>query len=259
MDGAPRTTSDPPNEVPSLRDAFLSMPAPTQVRTAKKGATVLHEGDACDRCLFLLDGWLGLTKGLPDGTTLMVDVLLVDDFVVAGSRTNPAAAFSVEALSDVSYVLAPANALAGYAQADPRTNDLLLSKIVTANARIGELMLRLGRGSAATRIAYALLELYLRLEKRGLTRDGVFSLPMSQQRFGQFTGLSNVHVCRTMRQFQRDGIIAQPTPHEVALRDFDALCEIAGIGLEALRREILVDPTPGPRIGDGGNRMRRCA
>jgi hypothetical protein len=43
-----------------------------------------------------------------------------------------------------------------------------------------------------------------------------------------------------MRRFERDGIIAHPTPLRLVLADMDALCAIAGINLPAFRDEILM-------------------
>jgi len=99
--------------------------------------------------------------------------------------------------------------------------------------------LRLGQGSAASRIAYALLEFYIRLEAIGLVWDHHFTFPITQQKLGEFTGLSNVHVCRTLRRFERDGFISHPHNSDILLCDIDALCDIAGVDLEVLRHEIL--------------------
>ena len=62
------------------------------------------------------------------------------------------------------------------------------------------------RGSAESRIAYALCELCLLSSPAGLVERSMFHIPMSQQQLGDYCGLSAVHVCRTLRRFKSSGI-----------------------------------------------------
>ncbi len=225
---------------PPIAERFLRLDPQLRVQSAPKGRLIVQEGDFADHSMLLLTGWAALSKTLPDGDTQIIDVMLPGDFALIGAVVAPVAACTVEALSDVQFLtLQPENANG----ADPQMADLrglLAAMIVTTQARTAELLLRLGKSSAAGRIAYALLELYVRLEDLGLTRNTRFAFPMTQHKLGEFTGLSNVHVCRTLRRMERAGIVAYPDPHDIALTDLDALCEIAGIDLETFRSGILI-------------------
>ena len=162
------------------------------------------------------------------------------DFAVSGATIAPVAAWSVEALSDARFVDIQPELANGPEPQMAALRGLLAAMIVTTQARTAELLLRMGKSSAASRVAYALLELFVRLEAVNLATGGRFVFPMTQQKIGEFVGLSNVHVCRTMRRFERDGIISYPEQTEITLNDLDALCDIAGIDLETFREEILV-------------------
>lgn len=207
---------------------------------AARGTILTHEGDAADHALLLVDGWLALSKTLATGDRQIIDVMLPGDFAMVGTRLVAVAACSVEALSDIEYaVIRPAQAN-GPGDSRARLREAMAASILVTQARTSELLLRLGRSSAASRIAYALLELHMRLEALGRTRGATFDFPMTQEKLGEFTGLTNVHVCRTLRRFERAGLIAHPDAHSIALTDMTALCDIADIDLEMLRTQILL-------------------
>jgi len=219
--------------------AYLSVQPHPPIEAVPKGRIIVQEDDFADHAMLLLDGWVAFSKMLPDGETQIIDVMLPGDFALIGAETAPVAACTVEALSDARFINirpphanGPAPELAGL-------RGLMAAEIVRSQARISELLLRLGQGSAASRVAYALLEFYIRLDAIGLVKDQCFAFPITQQKTGEFTGLSNVHVCRTMRRFERDGLISHPHHNDIILCDIDALCGIAGVDLRVLRNEIL--------------------
>ena len=226
--------------VPRLVQAYLRVNPQPVIETARKGASILREDDFADHSMLLLEGWAALSKMLPEGETQIIDVLLPGDFALIGALHASVAACSVEALSDIRYVNIRRAQINGDGPEMANLRELAAAEIVHTQARTAELLLRLGRGSAASRIAYALLEFYIRLETIGLTDGNRFVFPMTQRKFGQFTGLSNVHVCRTLRRYERDGIVSHPAPSEIALNDLNALCEAAGIDLDTFRQEILL-------------------
>jgi CRP-like cAMP-binding protein len=100
-------------------------------------------------------------------------------------------------------------------------------------------MLRLGKGSAETRIAYAIIELCIRLGMIGKVPDCGFHIPLTQQQLGEFVGLSSVHVCRTMRRLTRLGVISMEGHMDITIHNMDALAEIAGVDPDALENEII--------------------
>lgn len=223
----------------SLTDLVMRLQARPQVETARKGRILLQEDAFADHSMLLLEGWVGLSKMLPEGEAQIIDVLLPGDLAMIGARRAPVSAFSVEALSDARYVSIRPSRLQGPAPEMAMLRDLIAAEMVRAQARTAEILLRMGRGTAANRLAYALLEFHARLGAVGLVRDNAFEFPMTQQRLGEFVGLSNVHVCRTMRRFAREGIVSHPADGHLRLDDLDALCGIAGVDLAALRNEIL--------------------
>ncbi|WP_289041122.1 Crp/Fnr family transcriptional regulator [uncultured Aliiroseovarius sp.] len=228
----------------ALVQTFLRLHPQQTIETAPKGKTIVHEDDFADHSILLLDGWLALSKMLPDGETQIIDVMLPGDFALIGATNAPVAACSVEALSDARFIIIrPADAN-GAEPEMAKLRELIAAEVVRTQARVAEILLRMGKGAAANRLAYALLEFYVRLDAAGLVKDNRFNLPITQHKIGEFAGLSNVHVCRTMRQFERDGIISHPTHTDIVLNDLEALCNIAGIDLAIFQNEILAKRAP---------------
>lgn len=228
----------------TLAEIFLSIRPQPFVETAAKGHIIVHEDDFADHSMILLDGWVALSKMLPDGETQIIDVMLPGDFALIGATNAPVAACSVEALSDARFISIRPMQANGPEPEMARLRELIAGEIVRTQSRTAELLLRMGKGAAANRLAYALLELYVRLDAVGLVRNHRFMFPMTQHKFGEFIGLSNVHVCRTMRQLERKGIISYPSSSEIALSDIDTLCEIAGIDLVTFQHAILARRAP---------------
>lgn len=229
-----------PNRVKTaITDAFLEN-GDTLISRARRREILTCESDFADHSMLLLDGWVALSKTLKNGETQIIDVMLPGDFALVGTRLLPVAACTVEALSDVEYINIKPDNVNGPDTASAHLRELLAASVLTTQSRTSELLLRLGRGSAASRVAYALIEFHTRLQAVGRTKGNTFEFPINQQKLGEFTGLTNVHVCRTLRRFERDGITAHPDGRSITLQDMAALCALADVNLELFRDEILL-------------------
>ena len=65
----------------------------------------------------------------------------------------------------------------------------------------------LGQRTALERIAHLLCEIWLRLRLAGLTRGDSCDFPLTQGDLADATGLSKVHVNRTLQELRADGLI----------------------------------------------------
>jgi CRP/FNR family transcriptional regulator, anaerobic regulatory protein len=199
---------------------------------------IAHEGGVVPCCFGVVDGWLALTKMLADGERQMIDVCLPNDVLAASSGDSRSSHYGIEALTEVTLFSMTGAEWELVKQGAPRVRLLGDHLVALTAARRAERMLRLGRGSAAMRLAYALIELHVRLDTAGHKSINVFHIPMTQQQLGDFTGLSSVHVCRTLRRFIRSGLIGTSDHIDITIRDIDGLCAVAGVDLERLRAEI---------------------
>lgn len=211
------------------------------VRKIKAGQFVIMEGEDTDTVIVVLGGWLSLSKCLPDGDTQIVDFALPGEILEAGTAKELASAVSIEALTDVSVAVVPA--LVWEDMKRQRPDLVRISRAIrgAARARMAGRMLRLGRGRALMRLAYALLELNVRLEAIGQSRESRFHIPMNQRVLGDFVGLSSVHVCRTLGQLVSKGIIRVEGHMNIEILEIELLAEMAGVNLDILPCEILAE------------------
>lgn len=187
---------------------------------------------------FVVSGWLVLSKSTMEGHRQIIDILLPGDVFDPRSAGGEHATADLWALTDVTLASIPRGDWQRLLRAHPDAQWLVDDLFALRDARTSERMLRLGRGNADNRIAYALLELGLRTSTSGLVREKQFHIPMTQQVLGDFIGLSSVHVCRTFRRLERQEILSVSDHMDIVVHDLDALAVIAEIDLEELRREV---------------------
>ena len=219
------------------KDPSLSGFAPF-MRAFPAHSTILNEEDQTGDVYVVCEGWLNTSKTLSDGQTQIIDILLPCDVVYPHSADQTRSSVSLNALTDVKLAIIPKPRWQAMVEAKPEFGRIIDLTRAAEMARVSERLLRLGKGTAQTRVAYALLELSVRLRALGETENGTFHIPLTQQDIGDFIGLSSVHVCRTMRRFIRNGIIETSDHTDVRILDVNRLSEIAEIAADQLEREI---------------------
>lgn len=211
-------------------------------RAIQKGAILKSEGDISQQRYCVMEGWLAVSQSLQDGERMILE------FILPGETYDPTGAdgrtsfVQIEALCDAVVVAIGTTTWTRLLQDHP---DLWRSERLRADAvrvRQSERMLRLGKSSAETRIAYVLIELCLRLAGGKAGDECAFHVPLGQQQLGDYTGLSLVHVCRTLRRLNRQGVITTGDHMDIRVHDLSKLEVLAGVDLETLRNEII--PTP---------------
>ncbi|MCC6008796.1 MAG: Crp/Fnr family transcriptional regulator [Rhodobacteraceae bacterium] len=208
-------------------------------RAVAKGTILKCETDDAPVRYLVSEGWLAESKLLPDGEQQIVDFILPCETCDPISADEKTSSVQVEALCDAVVTEIDVAAWDRLLQDHPDLQRVERLKQVAAHSRQSERLLRLGKSSAETRIAYALIELCMRLTAIHATKDGAFHVPLGQKQLGDFTGLSSVHVCRTLRRMNRMGLITTHEQMDIVIHDVFALAELAKVDLGTLRREII--------------------
>ena len=84
--------------------------------------------------------------------------------------------------------------------------------------------MNVGRRQAPERIAHILCELRARLDALGPTKDYGYELPMTQEDLGDAVGLTPVHVNRTLRGLEAEGLLVRKR-RSIAFPDWERLRE----------------------------------
>ena len=184
----------------------------------------LSEGDRPGQVSILHEGWACKLVMRPDGRRQIAGFLLPGDLLwrPAGDVRLD---YSVQALTEVSIIPIGAAAFEFQFAARPALATALAVRDRVEEAIQRRWLVNLGQRSALERIGHLFCELHHRLDAIGLVDGTGFAFPVTQVELGEATGLTPVHVNRTLRALRHQGLIdlesrtlRLPQPAELAQR-----------------------------------------
>ncbi|WP_160752512.1 helix-turn-helix domain-containing protein [Qipengyuania algicida] len=187
---------------------------------------LIREGDPTPSALVLLEGWACRYKDLPDGRRQIVGFVLPGDVSNLGKQLAGAMDHAIQSITQVRYMLVNPEQTDALAASVPGFVEALLAQEQITAAIQREWLLSLGQRRADERMAHLLVELHLRLHAVGLTDRATCDFPLVQSDLAAATGLSAVHVNRTLQQLRRDELI-ELSGKRLTILDIDRLREIA--------------------------------
>lgn len=212
-------------------------------RLASANGDIFHEGDKAASVIWVLKGWVGTYRLFCDGRRQFVDMAAPVYLIENAGADGALAVNSVTALTDAIVAVYPRAVLETQRKEFPELDHIVGKLRDAASARHAQRILSLGRGTARERVAAGLLELYIHARSAGFMRRRDVHLPLRQKDIGDLTGLTAVHVCRTLRQFSEDGVVATGD-FGTSIRDVHRLAEICEIDFERYAASVSVlEPT----------------
>ncbi len=187
------------------------------------------EGHANPYAYTLYSGWVMLYKSLSSGKRQILRFALPGDFLGFQANLTGPMTHSARTVTECSFCAFPRDNLR--TMFFERTD--LAARVAEMNARDMDLcqyhLLGAGRKSARERIAFTLLELFYRSIRMdlaaGASAPETIDFPIAQEELGDAVGLTTVHVNRTLKAMQRDGL-ATLAKRKLTIHDFDRLQEI---------------------------------
>ncbi len=160
-----------------------------------------------DDIYILCDGWAFTFLQTADGRRQIISFLVGGDFFSPGILFEETSALSLRTLTKALFCRMKRADVRKKVVSSDETLDVI-GKIGTANERAkNELLLDLGRRNADERIAHLMLTLTERLDRLGTAQGGVYPFPLRQRDMADATGLTPVHVGRTIAKFRDAGLI----------------------------------------------------
>ncbi|HEV2558789.1 MAG TPA: Crp/Fnr family transcriptional regulator [Microvirga sp.] len=179
----------------------------TRSRALPAGSDIAVEGRAPEACTVLLDGWAARYKLLDDGKRQITGFLIAGDLCDLDGLLAGFMDHSVTALTQVTVAPIPRDLLMRLMERHPGIANAIQQDLLSEAAIAREWVLNVGRRSAYQRIAHVLCEMALRLERAGLARRSEFRFPVRQADLADATGLTTVHVNRTIQAMRGDGLV----------------------------------------------------
>lgn len=209
------------------------------VQDVARNSSLQLSNDQTQVVFLVLAGWLFISKSTEDGQRQIVDFVLPGEVFDPGSADEKQSSTDLTALTPARVSIIPQTSWQALLHDHPELQKILNRCTAASYSRIAERLLRVGKGHAEARIAYAICELCLRSTELGLVDGNDFHLPVTQQILGDFVGLSSVHVSRTLRRLRRDNIVRTGDHLDIVIEDVDRLADIAEVDLDDLRAEII--------------------
>jgi CRP-like cAMP-binding protein len=187
---------------------------------------LICEGDRPRFVHLMLDGWACRYKQLPDGKRQIVALFVPGDFCDVNVYILKAMDHSIGAITRLKVAQITAEEMSALTTERPRiTQALWWHELVTAAVQ-REWTLNLGQRSAYERLAHLLVELYLRLNVVGRGQNGRCDFPLTQNDLADATGLTSVHVNRTLQELRRDGLI-ELERKQLQILDLERMMDVA--------------------------------
>jgi CRP-like cAMP-binding protein len=188
------------------RAALLALPH-TRKAVEPNQYLVRDMDEATHSCL-LLKGFAYRHKIVLGGARQIFSIHMAGDIVDLQNSIVGKADHNVQALTACEVAFIPREAIMKIAFERPPIGLAMWFDTIVDAAIFREWIANVGRRDAKTRLAHLLCEFALRLEAAGLGTHSDYELPMTQEQLADCTGLTSVHVNRTLKTLGQEGLIA---------------------------------------------------
>ncbi|MBB3695614.1 Crp/Fnr family transcriptional regulator [Sphingomonas sp. BK580] len=222
------------------RQAILQLPG--LEAHSRQGRELARPGDTVDHAILCAEGIIGRFDIMRSGARQITALYVPGDMSDLHSVVAPSITWGLTPLGPSTIVRIPHTDLKRLATSYPNLA-LAFWRETTVDASIlAKWIANMGRKEARARIAHLLCELGVRMQRAEVGERLNYELPLTQEQIGDATGLTAVHVNRTMNALRRDGIVDVRNRRVlitrwdelVAIAEFDARYLLAGTTKPAL-------------------------
>jgi len=185
------------------KQAILGLPV--RVADLRADADIVREGDRPSECCLLVEGFVCRYKTLSDGNRQIMAFYVPGDIPDLLSLHIDVMDHSLATIAPSQVAFIPHASLGKLIDQNPRIAAAFWRDTLVDAALFREWIVNLGSRDAYSRIAHLVCEVFLKLRAVGLTKANSFEFPLTQSEIGDATGLSTVHVNRSMMELRRDG------------------------------------------------------
>jgi CRP-like cAMP-binding protein len=210
----------------SEEEAKALLDLPVSVRHLRADQDIVREGDRPSQCCLVVEGFVCRYKVLHDGTRQILSFHVPGDVPDLQSLHIDVMDHNLATNVASTVAFIPHEALKSLCHAQPRIADLFWRDTLIDAAIFREWIVNVGRREAYGRIAHLICEIFLKLQAIGLTNGNSCDFPITQSEIGDATGLSTVHVNRTIMELRAARLITLDKGH-CTINDWEGLKEAA--------------------------------
>jgi CRP-like cAMP-binding protein len=180
-----------------------SLPA----RTISARRNLIREGDCPQAVYLIMEGWACQYRELDDGRRQIVDFAIPGDLCDLNLFILDRMDHSIGGITRLKVVEIGRETFHKIVASSPAITSALWWQELVSKSIHREWILNVGQRRALERIAHLFCEMFLRLESVGLTEGFCCEWPLTQNDIADATGLTAVHVNRTLQQLRQMELI----------------------------------------------------
>jgi CRP-like cAMP-binding protein len=205
------------------KQAILDLPH--QTKSLERHGYIVRERETTTHSCLMLSGFAIRHKIVVGGARQIVAVHMKGDMVDLQNSFLGVADHGVQVITPSEVAFIPREAIKKLAFERPRVGMAMWFDTLVDGSVFREWIANVGRRDAQTRMAHFLCELSLRLKLAGLGNEAEYELPMTQEQLADTTGLTAVHVNRTLKAMEARGLIERRSSRSVTIGDWKKLAE----------------------------------
>lgn len=206
------------------QDAILSLPGKAIEVRANRDFVRLGE-HVTNACL-VVEGLVGRFGQNKDGARQITSLHIPGDMVDLHSVVVPHAPAALQAVTNTTILQIPHDKILDISHRHPNVMEAFWRDCVVDGAISAQWVLNVGRRNAQARLAHLLCEMAVRYDKIDRARGLTFDFPVNQTHLADCTGLTPVHVNRSLGALKRAELVSM-TQKKVEILDWKGLVDIA--------------------------------
>ncbi len=209
----------------SAEDRAAVLALPHTVKTLQHHDYIVREYDLAEHSGVMLSGFAVRHKIVAGGHRQILSIHMKGDIVDLQNSMLGIADHSVQMLTAGKVAFIARAEIDRIAFERPQVGRALWMDTLVDGSIHREWIANVGRRDARTRIAHLLCEFALRLEVAGLGSHNSYELPMTQDQLADATGLTAVHVNRTLKGLEADQLIQRSNPRVIVIGNWRKLAD----------------------------------
>jgi CRP-like cAMP-binding protein len=202
------------------QQAILDLPARAEHVQANRDFVPL--GATVDHCCLIVEGIVGRFDQNWEGKRQITSLYIPGDMADVLSVVQPTSGSALQALSIATILKVPHVAIRSATARYPALAEALWRDTAVDAAILAQWVVNVGRRDARQRVSHLLCEMGTRLQAAPSKEEVFFPFAVTQTQLADATGLTPVHVNRTLRAMRRDQL-AEVSTRAVRIPDWDAL------------------------------------
>jgi CRP-like cAMP-binding protein len=210
----------------STEDRAAILALPFTIRTMERGQFIVRERELATHSCLMLSGYSVRSKLVASGDRQIVAIHMKGEVVDLQNSMLKVADHSVQMLTAGKVAMIPREEIIRLTLERPTIGHAMWIDTLVDASIFREWVANVGRRDARTRVAHLLCEFSLRLKVAGLGEETHYELPMTQEQIADATGLTSVHVNRTLKGLENERLIERPNPRSIYIGDWRKLAEV---------------------------------